>query len=150
MTNFEKWKDELLRLGKDGQDGIACLNGKPIPCVTIDDCCNCDFNKDSCDGKFLLWLYEEYEEPKPKLTKREWHFLNFIESGYIARDAEGELVWYREKPYTTDNFGKLVWDTNGDYDDFIYFDFHKMFKFINWRDAEPWKVEDLLELEVEK
>ena len=132
MTNFEKWKDEILRLGRDGQDGIACLNGKPIPCVTIDDCCNCDFNKDSCDGKFLLWLYEEYTEPKPKLTKRERAFCEafaFPHNEKIRRTICGNLTLdVHNQSYHLDN----TW-----------------FKFIK-AGATSWRVEDLLKLEVEE
>lgn len=142
MTNFEKWKDELLRLGVEGKDNIACVNGKPIPCTVVNDCCECDFNKDSCDGKFLLWLYDEYIEPKPKLTKREWHFLNYVTTGWIARDVEGAVCWFNEEPYRDVD----VWDVRYAAE-CIELD-SKLFPFIKWDNEELWKVKDLLKLEV--
>ena len=131
MTNFEKWKDELLRLGNDGRDGIACINGKPISCDAISNCCECDFNKGSCDGKFLLWLCEEYTEPKPKLTKREREFCKMFKIPHgkrIGRTPEGEVVM--------DLGMGRSFRLHDCYFPFIEFNHH-------------WEIVDLLKLEVE-
>lgn len=71
MTNFEKWKDEILKINKYGS-AIAVVNGKPINCG-ITDCDLCEFNP-RCNECRINWLYSEYTEPKPKLTKRERAF----------------------------------------------------------------------------
>lgn len=74
MTNFEKWKDEILKINHDGYD-VAVKDGVPKPCVGI--CDQCEFERESpCIAKFVDWLLAEYQEPAPKLTKREREFLD--------------------------------------------------------------------------
>ena len=74
MTNFEKWKDEILKINHDGYD-VFVKDGVPKPCVGI--CDQCEFEGGSpCIAKFVEWLLAEYQEPAPKLTRREREFLD--------------------------------------------------------------------------
>lgn len=68
MTNFEKYRDEILNfIANNEYERIAIVDGKFIACK--DACCGrCEFNRDkyeelSCSNRRLLWLYEEYQEP---------------------------------------------------------------------------------------
>ena len=74
MTNFEKWKDEIADISNANRS-VAVVNGKPAICITV-DCKSCDFKGDvNCNYELLKWAASEYEEPAPKLTKRERKFL---------------------------------------------------------------------------
>ena len=65
---------------------------------------------------------------------------------WIARDENGKLCIYRNKP------GRLqrVWSGEEDgEDDFEYLNlFNHLFQMISWEDDEPWNTEDLLNLDV--
>ena len=75
MTYFEKWKDEIADIS-NANHSVAVVNGKPAICQTI-DCKSCDFkNNVNCHYELLKWAASEYEEPAPKLTKREGSFLS--------------------------------------------------------------------------
>lgn len=149
MTNFEHYKEDILQIVHNHLCGITLKNNTLQPCERT--CCsdcqfNC-FNEDSdCKIKIFEWLYNEYK-PIPKLTKQEHAFCIAVETGYIARNPDGELNWYKSKPYKKDLqwvYGsilfyhtRLKWDT-------------LPFKFIQWEDNEPWSVKDLLKLQVKE
>lgn len=62
MTNFEKYKDEMLNL----KGGVAFSNGKIVSCETL-RCEDCSFYKNDgkqCDIEFIKWLYEDDGELK--------------------------------------------------------------------------------------
>lgn len=48
----------------------------------------------------LLWLADEYKEPKPKptLTEKEMYLCKAYSSGYIARDESRVLHFFTNKP----------------------------------------------------
>lgn len=59
MTNFEKFKDELMAIA-DANDKAALVNGILRRC-SITDCYDCDFgNYVPCGAYFLKWLYKEF------------------------------------------------------------------------------------------
>ena len=133
MTNFEKWKDEIAYISNTNRS-VAVVNGEPAICITV-DCKSCDFKGDvNCNYELLKWAASEYEEPAPKLTKREREFLecfNNKDKRAITRHTNGKLG---------------VRDT-------IYNIFEAeihpgMFSFI--KRGETWTFEDLLKLEVEE
>ena len=115
MTNFEKWK----------KDGV------PKPCVGI--CNKCEFEgRSPCIAKFVDWLLAEYQEPAPKLTKRERKFLEcFTHPAFkeIYRKSYGLYVGTGEPE------GALSISDD-------------MFPSI--KPGEVWTFEDLLKLEVEE
>ena len=131
MTNFEKWKDEILKIKRDGYE-VAVKDGVPKPCVGI--CNQCEFEGGSpCIAKFVDWLLAEYQEPAPKLTKREREFLEcFLNTSKrtISRDLTAGLLGFG---YNGNWCDRLKEDT---------------FQFI--KKGECWTFEDLLKLEVEE
>ena len=130
MTNFEKWKDEILKIKHEDYE-VAVKDGVPKPCVGI--CNQCEFERESpCSAKFVEWLLAEYEEPAPKLTKREREFLEcFTHPAFkeIYRKSYGLYVGTGEPE------GALSISDD-------------MFPSI--KPGEVWTFEDLLKLEVEE
>lgn len=78
MTNFEKYKDEILSLQKQYQNKAApaLKNGKIVNCNQI-HCRDCDLNNNEvyCNYTFIRWLYEEADsnnkESEPKEVNKE-------------------------------------------------------------------------------
>lgn len=130
MTNFEKWKDKILKINHDGYD-VAVKDGVPKPCVGI--CNQCEFEGGSpCIAKFVDWLIAEYQEPAPKLTRREREFLECFKYPAfkeIYRKSYGLYVGTGEPE------GALSISDD-------------MFHFI--QPGETWTFEDLLKLEGEE
>ena len=130
MTNFEKWKDEILRITHDDYE-VAVKDGVPKPCVGI--CYKCEFEGGSpCIAKFVDWLIAEYQEPAPKLTRREREFLECFKYPAfkeIYRKSYGLYVGTGEPE------GALSISDD-------------MFPSI--KPGEVWTFEDLLKLEVEE
>jgi hypothetical protein len=60
---------------------------------------------------------------------------------WIARDASDKLFLFKNRPNKNPN--NLEWDTDTDYVDFSCYG--HLFKFINWKDKEPYKISLLLE-----
>ena len=131
MTNFEKWKDEIADISNANRS-VAVVNGKPAICITV-DCKSCDFKGDvKCNYELLKWAASEYEEPAPKLTKRERKFLEcFTHPAFkeIYRKSYGLYVGTGEPE------GALSISDD-------------MFPSI--KPGEVWTFEDLLKLEVEE
>ena len=131
MTNFEKWKDEIADISNTNRS-VAVVNGEPAICITI-DCKSCDFKGDvKCNYELLKWAASEYEEPAPKLTKRERKFLEcFTHPAFkeIYRKSYGLYVGTGEPE------GALSISDD-------------MFPSI--KPGEVWTFEDLLKLEVEE
>ena len=138
-TNMEHYRGEIEKLGFN----IAVVDGEVEACG-LTRCAYCDL-VGGCRIKAIKWLMSEYK-PEPVLTAREKHFVEFIQTGYIARDEEGELWWYKTKPTKRDS----VWKD----DDQPYrfnkgiLNFEQCFRFITWEDEEPWSVEELRKLKV--
>lgn len=137
MTNFEKYKDEILPLAKNNR-GFAFRMNKITACK-LTGCENCIFTG-SCIANRIKWLYEEYQEPAPKLTAEEYAFCKIATNGYIARNERGSLYIYSEKPVQNiSGWRALNWkELNRDY-----------FQFITWESGKAWSINDLLKLEVE-
>lgn len=141
MTNFEKYKDEILQMVENGKEFLGFNGEKIIHCGGKRYCHTCIFNNASgnCDGSFIKWLYEE---AAPKLTAKERAFCEIVGDGYIVRDCDGILTCYfcRPKKRSAD------WHSeNPNYRCLA----QSYFKFIKWEDEKPWSIADLLKLEVE-
>ena len=130
MTNFEKWKDECMKILAGN---MALVDGKPVLCAGT-NCYNCDFyeTESGCDEQALDWLLAEYQEPAPKLTKREREFLEKFDvtDKAIKRDR---FLYLCCKTYK----GELQLSIE-----------EKLFPFI--KQGETWTFKDLLKLEVEE
>ena len=131
MTNFENKKDECMKILAGN---MALVDGKPVLCEEM-NCDNCDFYKikKPCDEQALEWLLSEYQEPTPKLTKREKEFLEcFLNTSRrtISREVTSGLL---RIGYSGNCCDRLKED---------------IFQFI--KKGECWTFEDLLKLEVEE
>ena len=65
MTNFERYRDEILEISKSGGRVAIDKHTKKVQSCNEVICWNCVFyNSDaSCLAPLMLWLYEEYQEP---------------------------------------------------------------------------------------
>ena len=130
MTNFENKKDECMKILAGN---MALIDGKPFLCAGT-NCYNCDFyeTESGCDEQAMDWLLAEYQEPAPKLTKREREFLEKFDvtDKAIKRDR---FLYLCCKTYK----GELQLSIE-----------EKLFPFI--KQGETWTFADLLKLEVEE
>lgn len=148
MRNFEKCEKEVLNfIEEHGEIPAVTKKGKFIEC-NGDNCEDCIFKRrDSCNGGFVKWLYEEYKEPKkyPKLTKFQYELLKRYSERYeyATRDKNSEITLFAKRP----NKDSVVWYTDGD----ICSRYQSLdeqlddFDFIKWEDKEPWNIQELLE-----
>ena len=148
-TNMEHYRGEILESLKLGILGFAMKkDGGILNCQDI-DCEDCLFSSNeadySCGKNRILWLMEEYKE-LPVLTADEKHFVEFAETGFIARDAGEELYYYFEKPFKNGDHWTPP-PTHADCIDLDMFE-RELFSFITWEDEEPWSVKELRKLEV--
>lgn len=147
MTNFTKLSEKLKRFLASADAFAVKKTGELVYCINT-NCEKCIFNeKDgrSCFEKRKEWLDDEYIEI-PRLTQREWFFCKAAETGWIARDSTERLYFYPEKPTKKIK----TWGLASDLVPIDYFISSNSFEFITWEDEEPWAIEDLLKLEVEK
>lgn len=124
MTNFEKYKDVILEISKNG-DRVAIdkCTGALRVCRNI-NCDNCALCTDSisCTAPLMLWLYEEYQEPPidwstfPVDTKvlvsndgEKWHPRHFAkyENGRVYTWVDGGTSWSADVPRPW-NYAKLA------------------------------------------
>ena len=65
MTNFERYRNEILEISKNGDRVAIDKCTKKVQSCSDVTCWNCVFyNGDaSCSALLMLWLYEEYQEP---------------------------------------------------------------------------------------
>ena len=145
MTNFEKYKDEILEISRTQAIAINKRRNAPEKC-SCSVCSECLLHEGRyCNQKAIFqWLYSEYQEPTPKLTKAERGYCEIVQRGYIARSENDVIKHYLSVPekdrgfwLTYDNNYSMPLDRNS-------------FSFIKWDDEKPWKVKDLLKLEVEE
>lgn len=85
MTNYEKYKDEILKRGpsrfgmKDGNICACCA-------MTCFDCCF--YGDTACKALILDWLFEEYRE-EPVLTEQEYIMCLLLKDGYLTKVNNG-------------------------------------------------------------
>ena len=148
MTNFEYYKDKILEIG-DIKEIALTKDGELGKCSEL-DCGCCKFHRTGdCNTTMIEWLYMEHVEKKPKLTKKEYELCALLHTGYIAKDRNGAIGYYRKKPSKASY--DYVWSSGFGWCNFtdkaLFVDIK--FDFIKWEDEEPWSVEELLKLEVE-
>ena len=149
MLEAEKYKNEILNITKQGKSP-ALIDGKIVPCHDCTSCMGCLFNAalemGDCTANMINWLYSEYEPQKPKLTKREHALCEVVGTGWLARDKNGGLALFNEKPEKT----KTMWtNTCGNNLHFFSMSFFPTFDFIKWED-EPYSIEEMLGWEVKE
>ena len=146
MTNFEKYKDEILGISRSQAIAINKRRNAPEKC-SYSVCSECLLHEGRyCNQRAIFqWLYSEYQEPAPKLTKAERGFCEMVPNGYIARDKYGALYVYSNKPEKK----QAEWRCACEEDEYFEIQ-HNAFRFISWESGEFWSIEDLLKLEVEE
>lgn len=146
MKNVEKYAKEILEYASSTEKAIAVCKETMKPCdcsATSIRCKNCICSvDDSCENEPLYkWAMAEYIE-RPKISRKDRAFLDYIEGyKYIARDGDGELYVYITKPKK----GLRNW-ADARFKSLRGLDIG--FPMVKWSDAEPWKIEDLKDLEV--
>ena len=147
MTNYEYWKNTIQAIWDKGNH--VGLTEEEVPCscrsIRCENCIICGGN--NCQEIAFKWLMAEHVD-KPKLTRKERQFCELVETGYIARDFNGSVYYYNNRP---DKKGALWYSIPKDSTNLkrILFS-NNHFKFIEWSDKEPWAIEDLLKLRVEE
>jgi hypothetical protein len=109
MTNFEKYKDDLMKI--EGDFGFSKTKQKIGVCYCADDnietveCEDCLFNElPTCcyESEKIKWLYKEADEPV--LTNDELELIKSIskvvekEIKYMARDNLNNMRFFETKP----------------------------------------------------
>lgn len=142
MKNWEKYEDSIRKLGSDF--GMMS-DGEIGPCGRM-ACFKCIFT--DCNKERIDWLYSEYEPPKPKLTREEKTFLDSFYSDilYIARDYNGGIFLHTHRPTETEEEAYKEWYSSGEA---IRLN-NDLFKFITYKDDEPWEIGELRKLEVKE
>ena len=91
MTNFEKYRKEVLDMAARNVTPIAVCGGRPRACEES-VCSDCELYaiNGNCVAKFLRWLYKEYQE-KPIISERTYHFLKSLPEGARIKYSGGFL-----------------------------------------------------------
>ena len=107
---------------------LGCLRGNPLDIVKV---------------YRQIWKREE-----PTITSIERVLLENIDKKYqyIARDDEGWLFLFEEKPKKDTAF----WQKSVHSDICSFGCYAHLFKMVKWEDEEPWLIEDLLKLQTKE
>lgn len=144
MKNKEKHVKEIIELAvKDAPFGFHKDLNKIMPCYGI-ECQKCLFHGPRvCSIARREWANAEYKEPK-LFTDREIEFIKlFPEIKYLAKNYDGKLFAYRQKPFKDEERGWWTCDN----DDILFKNlFGDLLKFsaIKWKDEEPTSREEIL------
>lgn len=84
MTNFEKYKDDILKI--DGDIAFDKVQRKVVRCHKC-NCKDCEFDEKCFESNKIKWLYEEYKPPV--LSDDE---LDLIQSLNKAMDKEYKYI----------------------------------------------------------
>lgn len=148
MLNAERFRNELLEILSENRYIEVDKYDRKIRKCTGNNCPKCMFGitalgkgRDSCSIAAMLWLLSEYKEPV-KLTRLEYELLKFWNSkkyNYIARDSNGTVYVYHEKPSKKAE----VWGSIYKYH--VVEEFDESFQFVQWEYSEPTSIQDVLE-----
>ena len=119
MTNFEKYKDDLIKI--EGSFAIDKNTKEIVGCNTLNgverriECEDCIFNDGNCfESDKIKWLYEEYKPPV--LSDDELELINILskingeEYKYIRRSSRCIYI-YSDKP-NIDKYGIILNGSN--------------------------------------
>ena len=145
MKNREKYLEELLNVACTGKKIAIDKRTMQIRSCEGLSCGHCLFSGcGDCDMKLAEWTESEYIE-NPVISKRDRAFLDYIgeRAEWMTKDCNGEISVWTTKPKKSVNF--CAW-MDGLYNCLSMSNID--FPMVKWSDAEPWKIEDLKELEV--
>lgn len=90
MTNFEKFKDDILRITNEENSVIAVTKTGVKACHHI-KCETCKFDSaPECGLARINWLYEEYKV-KPAISSKTYYFLKSLPEGVRIKRSDGML-----------------------------------------------------------
>lgn len=136
MKNWEFYEEQVRE-----NPYFAYTKREIRPCgLTV--CSKCDFfdeDNDNCMMRRIEFLYQDYKRTVV-LTDDEKALCKLLGSGWIARDLDEKLWWYKKKP--TKGTAPGAWlnrscSISGISDMFP----QCKFDFIKWEDEEPWEVQ---------
>ena len=149
MKNKEKFAIDIAEIACNNNSfAIDKRTGKVCSCNYV-RCDNCLFyDKNGCDTTRREWADSEYVK-QPVISKKDRAFLEYLREDhkYIARDKNGNLFVYGEKPRKTE----ICWSIRSVVcESYLYLNRHfdVDFPMVKWEDAEPWKVKDLKKFKV--
>ena len=101
MTNFEKYKDDLMKI--EGDFAFDRNTEKIVRCDNCINCGDCMFNSTGClDSDKIYWLCKEHRESI--LSNGELELIKALnkamgkEYKYIARDTTRNIRFFETKP----------------------------------------------------
>lgn len=90
MTNFEKYRDEILRITNELDQTVAVTENGPVACSDT-TCQECKLLADTwCGETRINWLYEEYKV-KPAISSKAYCFLKSLPEGVRIKRSDGML-----------------------------------------------------------
>lgn len=155
MLNAEKYKKEITKIiNKSSASFIALINKNPVDCLET-NCEKCDFFREersvSCRQKALDWLIQEYKEDL-KLTSRQYNLCLSLQTGYLVRNRNGNLMWFNFMPVWSDNKLDYIQDKKDRISPMFINDhvgYFPNFDFIKKGD-KPYSIVEMLNWEIEK
>lgn len=127
------------KLLDSGGDGVHTLN-------SYDESLLSNNGAKPLDIVAVYELNEVWKREEPTITEDEKVILLNLPGNYewIARDKDGRLCVYPGKPLKA----ITKWGSGLGHKFFDLFD--RLFQMVRWEDDEPWKIGDLLKLDVKK
>lgn len=133
MKNWEFYEEELKNM-----DLLSLWKIIKYAFVLCDRCMFDMGEANSCDVPRMKWLYQEYKEPVV-LTDDEKSLCKLLGRGWIARDKNGKLYWFENKPTNKIN-AEWITSIAGTIINIDSVFPQCKFEFIKWEDEEPWEV----------
>ena len=140
MTNFEKYKNELLEdkfaISKKTNELKFCSELKCIDCKHSDG----EWGGIACVKAVLKW---GFKEAKFELNGRQRAFCEMVETGWLARDINGDLYYYRDNAPINEGG---IWYKKEGHDKVKLisgFDMFPDFPFITWMNS-PVSIKELM------
>lgn len=130
MKNWEFYEEEI----KENNFIFGVIDDEIVRCLSA-NCGKCSFKNISCGTQRLRFLYQEHK--KIRLTDDEKALCKLLGRGWIARDKNGNLYWYINKPNKTD----IDWIEREEYVSIDITFPQCKFDFIKWEDDKPWEVQ---------
>lgn len=155
MLNAERYKKEITKIiNKSSASFIALINKNPVDCLEI-NCEKCDFFREerdvTCRQKALDWLIQEYKEDVT-LTSRQYSLCSSLQTGYLVRNRNGNLMWFNFMPVWSDNKLDYIQDKKDRISPMFINDhagYFPNFDFIKKGD-KPYSIVEMLNWEIEK
>lgn len=131
MKNWEFYEEQIKN-----NPAFAVVGGEVVECIPT-NCPKCSIKNIRCYDERIRFLYQDYKE-SVVLTDDEKALCKLLCGGWIARDLDGKLWWYKKKPIKGTvgswlNRSVSVSEISSPFP-------QCKFNFIEWEDEEPWEV----------